>query len=78
MKSREAIVYCRQLLFETRVVNAWACANRVRMAAALERWLAYPDDVTMPRLEAERMRWREEVEHERAAALERTRRDARV
>lgn len=78
MKGRDALAYARQLLFEQRLVCAWAGVERLRLTAALERWRAYPDDPQLPRLEAERARWREELEHERLASLDRGRRDARL
>lgn len=78
MKSRDALTYCRQIIFEQRLLGAWRSADRIRLVAALERWRALPDDGTLPRLEAERSRWLEEIEHERAAALDRSRRDARL
>ena len=78
MKSADALTYCRQLLFEQRLTNFWANAERLRLVATLERWKLIPgwwDDSQMAG--AERQRWREEVEHERLASLERSKRDAR-
>jgi chromosome segregation ATPase len=80
MKGKDALAYCRQLLFEQRLVMAWANGERLRLVVALERWRSFPGAAMSgtSRLDAERARWREEVEHERAAALERSRRDART
>ena len=81
MKGREALAYCRQLLFEQKLVGLISTAERVKLASALARWVCYPGASAMmgtARLDAERQRWREEVEHERASALERVRKDARV
>ena len=70
---------CRQLLFEQRLVGAWFGVDRIRLARALEAWRNFhclaPNDTA--HVEAERQRWREEVERERAASLERSRLAAR-
>ena len=69
MKGRDALSYCRQLLVEQKVTHVWLSVDRHSLLAALERWRAYPAlDGTAVSAE----RWREEVEHERAKALERS------
>lgn len=78
MKGKEALVYARQLLFEQRLLAAWQSSERIRLVCAIERWKAYPAEGAVPRLDAERARWQEEIEHERAASLDRSRRDARL
>lgn len=78
MKGKEALVYARQLLFEQRLVDAWQSAERIRLVTAIERWKAYPADGVVPRMDAERARWHEELEHEHMASLDRSRRDARL
>ena len=79
MKGKDALAYCRQLLFEQRLVASWETAQRLRVTAAFAAWRLHPGHAMSgtARLEAERERWREEVEYERAAALERSRRDQR-
>lgn len=78
MKSKEALAYCRQLLFEERIVHAYVGAQRVCLAMALQRWRDLPCEAlsTAAWVDAERQRWRDEVAVERASSLERSRRDA--
>lgn len=79
MKGKDALAYCRQLLFEQRLISAWESASRISIVAAFVAWQLYPKHEMSgtARLEAERERWRQEVEYERATSLERNRRDQR-
>lgn len=79
MKGKEALAYARQLLFEQRIVSQMQHQTRLRLLYAIAAWRLYPGTEMRgtARLEAERLRWREEVDLERAKALERSRMDAR-
>ena len=79
MKVKEALLYCRQLLFEQRMTAAWLGGDRLALALALQRWADLPAQAPGDAgLDAARQRWQEEIEHERSAALDRARRDARL
>lgn len=80
MKAKDALLYCRQLLFELRLEGVWLGAERLNMALALRRWQDFPTQPmsTAIVLDSERQRWREELEHEQRSTLERGRRDARL
>ena len=79
MKVEEALLYCRQLLFEQRITGAWLGADRLELALALQRWRTVPADNGGDQMdEVARNRWKQEAEDERFKSLERARRDARL
>ena len=79
MKVKDALLYCRQLLFEQRLEAAWLGAERLAIARVMQRWQDFPaQQPGDASIDAERQRWKEEVDHERRNGLERSRRDARL
>lgn len=77
MKTKDALLYCRQLLFEARLTGVWLGDDRLRYALALQRWRDFPAEGSLLSFDEERRRWREELQLERTKALETRRNDVR-
>ena len=78
MKGRDALAYCRQLLFEQRLIGVWVNNERMRLVAAIERWRAFPEGEEFRTMAGLASRWQEELQRERVSSLERGQRDARA